>query len=302
MNIKQMEVFRALMRTGSVTRAAELLNVTPPGVSRMIKHLQMRLGVKLFERQGNRLVPLTDARLLHQEVERVYVGIDRVRTVAQELKLGVGQRLKLICSPSVAIRVGPRAVAALLRKYPSLSVEMEVKPISDIYQSLVAQQCDVAISLVPISHPNLQSKLLAEVGLVAAIPQAHPLAKRKKISIKALAQIPLVSFPANTTQGATVERLIAESGVILQSRVTVKTARDACALAREGVGAVVIDALTARDIDSTGLVLRPLDVRESYKISAMWSKDRPLGKIAAEFIESVTAGISNSDSFASHIR
>jgi DNA-binding transcriptional LysR family regulator len=291
MNIKQMEVFRAVMNTGSITGAAALLHVTPPGVSRMMKHLQLRLGVPLFEKEGNRLVPTSDARRLQREIERVYSGIEQVSRVAQDLKSGAGQQLNVICSPSVAAQIGPAAVAQLLRKYPDLRMRIEVQPVYDIYQTLLSQQCDLAISLVPIDHPNLQKHLLAMVGLVAVVPAGHDLANKTKLRLKDLAQIPMIRFPEQTTQGATLHKLLQEEGVVVQSRVTVKTARDACALAAEGVGAAVIDALTAQHLNDARIVKLPLAVKQQYGITAMWSKDLPLGKLGQEFVDLISQHI-----------
>jgi DNA-binding transcriptional LysR family regulator len=291
MNIKQMEVFRAVMNTGSITGAAALLHVTPPGVSRMMKHLQLRLGVPLFEKEGNRLVPTSDARRLQREIERVYSGISQVSRVAQDLKSGAGQQLNVICSPSMAARVGPQAVAHMLRQYPDLQMRIEVQPVYDIYQALLSQQCDLAISLVPIDHPNLQKRLLAMVGLVAVVPAGHELANKTKLRLKDLAHIPMIRFPEQTTQGATLHKLLKEEGIEVQSRVTVKTARDACALAAEGVGAAVIDALTAQHLNDARIVKLPLAVKQQYGITAMWSKDLPLGKLGQEFVDLVAKKI-----------
>jgi DNA-binding transcriptional LysR family regulator len=291
MNLKQMEVFRAVMTTGSISRAAELLHVTPPGVSRMMKHLQLQLGVPLFERQGNHLAPTADAKRLQREIDRVYTGIEQVNQVAQELKNGQGQQLNVICSPSVAVRVAPQSMALLLRKYPGLQMRIEVQPVYDIYQALISQQCDLAVSLVPIEHPNLQKRLLARVGMVVVLPKEHALAKKERLKLQDLAQIPLIRFPAQTTQGATLARLLKEQQVQTTSRVTVKTARDACALAAEGVGAAVIDALTAKHLDTPELVTRQLMTQAKYEITALWSKDLPLSSLGLEFIELVRQGV-----------
>jgi DNA-binding transcriptional LysR family regulator len=292
MNIKQMEVFRAVMMTGSITGAASMLHVTPPGVSRMMKHLQMRLAVPLFEREGNRLVPTSDARRLQREIERVYTGIEQVSRLADELKSGKGQRLSVICSPSLAVRIAPQVTAEMLRRHPGLVMRTEVQPVYDIYQNLLTQQCDLAVSLVPIEHPNLQSQLLARVGMVVVLPAAHPLAQKSRLHIKDLAHTALIRFPAQTTQGATLERLMREHGVSApDARVTVKTARDACALAAEGVGAAVIDALTAQHLDDSRIIKRTLQVKAQYPMSALWSKDWPLGQLGREFVQLVREGI-----------
>jgi DNA-binding transcriptional LysR family regulator len=291
MNLKQMEVFRAVMATGSVSSAALLLHVTPPGVSRMMKHLQLQLGVPLFERLGNRLVPTADAHKLHREIERVYSGIEQVNQVASALKTGSGAQLNVICSPSVAVKVGPQAVAHMLRHYPDLTMRLETRPVYDIYQQLTSQQSDVAISLVPIEHPSLHHRLLARVGMVVVLPASHALATKKILRVQDLAKLPLIRFPVETTQGATMARLLAEEGLQANSRVTVRIARDACALVAQGVGAAVIDALTASHLNDPAIAVRPLQHTERYHLSALWSKDYPLTRLGQEFIEQVRQGV-----------
>ena len=291
MNLKQMEVFKSVMQTGSVSAAAELLHVTPPAVSRMMKHLQLQLGVPLFERVGNRLVPTADAKRLQHEIERVYSGIEQVNQVAQSLKTGRGAQLNVSCSPSVAQHVGPVAVAHMLRTYPDLHMRIETRPVYDLVQQLTFNQCDLAISLVPVDHPSLQHRLLARVGLVVALPVDHALAAAKTLKLKDLASIALIRFPVETTQGATLHRLLGDCGVQVTSRVTVKVARDACALVAQGLGAAVIDALTASQLNHPNIALRPLQTTERYDLSALWSKEHPPTKLGLEFIAQVQTGI-----------
>ena len=131
------------------------------------------------------------------------------------------------------------------------------------------------------------------VGLVAVVPARHVLAGKAKLQLKDLAQIPLIRFPELTTQGATLNRLLHAQNIAVHSRVTVKTARDACALAAEGVGAAVIDALTAKNVVDARIVKRPLAVKQQYGITAHWSKDWPLGHLGKKFVELVSLQIKN---------
>jgi DNA-binding transcriptional LysR family regulator len=126
---------------------------------------------------------------------------------------------------------------------------------------------------------------------VAVVPARHALAAKKRLQLKDLTQIPLIRFPEQTTQGATLNRLLASQSIQVQSRVTVKTARDACALAAEGVGAAVIDALTAQHLNDPRLAIRPLAVKSQYALTALWSKDWPIGKLGTEFVRIVGKGI-----------
>jgi DNA-binding transcriptional LysR family regulator len=85
MNLRQMEVFRAVMLTGSVSAAAELLHVSQPAVSKVLAHAQRQSGLLLFERIKGRLAATPEAQALYAEVETLWRGVEKVRDVSREL-------------------------------------------------------------------------------------------------------------------------------------------------------------------------------------------------------------------------
>jgi len=84
LKIRQVEAFRALMQRHTVTRAAQTLHVSQPAVSRLLADFEASVGFTLFERQQGRLVPTAEAHVLHEEVERAFVGMDRIAQAAQQ--------------------------------------------------------------------------------------------------------------------------------------------------------------------------------------------------------------------------
>ena len=92
MNNRQIEVFAAVMKTGTVSRAAETLGVTQPGVSRMIAELERSIGFSLFDRVRNRIIPTPEAKLFYEEVQASFRGMDKLRaSIARIRDHGVGQ-------------------------------------------------------------------------------------------------------------------------------------------------------------------------------------------------------------------
>lgn len=85
LNLRQIEVFRAVMITGSIRGASELLFVSQPAVSRLLSHMEQRIGFALFERIRGRLYATLEARKLFHEVEAVYAGVQRVNDMARDL-------------------------------------------------------------------------------------------------------------------------------------------------------------------------------------------------------------------------
>lgn len=155
MNLRQIEVFRAVMTTGSTTEAARLLHVSQPGISRLVRHLELQLGVALFERRSGRLVPTAEARELQEEIEKVYRGVQHVRDVAAHLRFGTRTTLRVLSSANTALQLVPRSIAGLVGQFTTARVLFESLPTREIVKLLVTEEADVAISSAPLDHPAL---------------------------------------------------------------------------------------------------------------------------------------------------
>ena len=119
MNLRQMEVFHAIMRAGSVTGAARLLNVTQPAVSTVLRHCESQLRVKLFDRIGGRLHPTPEAHAIYPDIANIFQRVETVTRVTQDL---VGGRLgHITVAATFSAANGPlaSAVAEFTRKRTS---------------------------------------------------------------------------------------------------------------------------------------------------------------------------------------
>src|SRR5258708_17439621 len=115
-NSRQVEAFRAMMLTGSVTEAAKLMAVTQPAVSRLLRDFQSLLKMELFERRGTGLVPTAAASALYTEVARSFVGLERSAAAADEIRGRRSGTLPVAAMPARANRYLPRLARDLLRE------------------------------------------------------------------------------------------------------------------------------------------------------------------------------------------
>src|SRR3954464_4728737 len=103
MRIKHVEVFNAIMLTGTVSGAARLLHVTQPAVTQTLQSAELQLGYALFTRQRNRLVPTREGGALYPEVQRLMSQLESVRRLATALGSGAGSELRVLCVPSLSV-------------------------------------------------------------------------------------------------------------------------------------------------------------------------------------------------------
>lgn len=289
MNLRQIEVFRAVMLAGSVTDAARLLHVSQPGISRMLGHIELQLGVKLFERSKGKLRPTPEAQALHAQVEHVYRGVQRIEEVARELKTGGGLALRVLASPSMALEVVPQAVAEITTRFPAARLYMETQLVREIVAQLGRGEADVAICSLPVEHALLKSEQVGEWSLSCVFAAGHPFEARRSVGLRDLMKERLIAFSADTPQGELINAWCREHGGAPDARVEVRSGQIACALAACGTGVAIVDNLTARAWRSGRLGFRPLSRGPSFPAFAVRNVNAPSSALAQALVEEVKA-------------
>lgn len=285
MNLRQIEVFRAVMQTGSISGAAGALHVSQPAVSRLIRYLEIKLRVVLFERTGGRLHPTPEARALMREIDGAYRSIDRVRACAEQLRHGVADTLRISTNLSTALELVPRAIAQLKARMPRLHISVEIATHAQITDQLLGGECDLGVAaFVQPRHSALSAELIGEGHVLCAMAATHPLARLKKITLDALAQHDIISFGTETAHGKMLAALLGERSQPASASVDVRYAYVACSIAAGGYGVAVVDDLSARRFADAGLALRPLAKPVHFQAYASSSKERPLSAAGRELV------------------
>jgi len=124
MRLRQIEGFRAVMMTGSVSEAARLLHVSQPVVSRVLQHAEAGLGFALFERKRGRLLPTPEAQALFSQVQRAWDEIARIDALSANLRHGASGLLRVAATPSLATSVLPAALAAMRAAQPGVECDL----------------------------------------------------------------------------------------------------------------------------------------------------------------------------------
>ena len=165
LNLRQIEVFRAVMTSGSISGAAKLLHVSQPAISRLLSHTEQRLGFALFERVKGRLYPTPEARQLFKEVEAVYDGVRRVEALANELSEKRSGILHLVSSPSIGHMLIPMAITAFHKTHPEVKVTFQPLTVVPLTQMLLERRADLGAVILPSQHPNLSSEPIGQGNL-----------------------------------------------------------------------------------------------------------------------------------------
>jgi DNA-binding transcriptional LysR family regulator len=278
MRLRHIEVFNAVMLTGSVSGAARLVNVTQPAVSRILQHAEIQLGFSLFQRSKGRLLPTTEALALYPHIEQLFAKLDEVQRLAANLKAGgTARELRVLAVLALSYEILPRAIALFRQKHPGVAVAIEALHSPQVVSSLVLQQADVGFVFSPITHPALVQEHLAEGRMVCVAPKgmlSAELVRKREVHLTDLEMAPVIGLDIRDPVGTSLNQACREAGVTLKADISVQTYHAALALAHHGLGIALVDACTAVSADTSRVEVLALQPQIPVPINAL----RPAGK------------------------
>jgi DNA-binding transcriptional LysR family regulator len=287
MRLRQIEVFHAVYANGSISAAARGLNVSQPAVSKVLRHTESQLGIRLFDLVRGRLVPTDEAHALFREVDEVFSRISSLQIAANNLRNAGAGHLRIGVAPSLGLEIVPAAIAAFRAKFPSVTFDIKTLHHSDVLRSLYERECDLAIGYEPPDHPRLKLKRLSTACIfLIARPGSFP-AGAKTLAITELNGLDMVSVNGSGPIGDLVETALEKALVEVREIVSVSTYYIAAALVRFGSGIAIVDEFTARSMVSQGLDAIAITPEMQFGVHAIWLEDRPPSKLGMRFVAAV---------------
>ena len=279
MRLRHIEVFNAVMQTGSVSAAARLINVTQPAVSRTLQHAELQLGFALFQRARGRLTPTNEALALFPHIEKLFEQLDEVQRLAANLRHGqAADRLTVLTVFALSRDVLPRAVAGFREKYPQVQVHVQALHTPQVVSALLLQEADVGFVISSVRQAALEHETLAEVDMQCILPKGllpPSRVKSRGMELADLADVPLVALDGKDPLGIRINQACREHGVGLSPVVTVQTYHAALSMAEYGLGAAIVDGCTAAAADLAKVHVVPLLPHITVGVNALHLAQRP---------------------------
>jgi len=288
-NLRQIEVFRAVMTTGSIRGASQLLFVSQPAVSRLLSHTESRVGFALFERIKGRLYATPEGKKLFHEIERMYQGVQRVNELAQELAENRQGILNIVSSPSIGQMMIPQAIAAFREEHPQVKLTFQYLGYAPLKERLLNHQADLGITILPVEHPNLDVTPLARGQLVCICPYNHPLSRLATLTLADMRPYPLISYERATPFGVIVEHMYEAADEALRSAIEVGSPQNACSLVQAGAGIALVDEFSVRNWPTQQLIVRPVANAPVLQANLVHPRFDPLSKLAQSFVQVLRA-------------
>jgi DNA-binding transcriptional LysR family regulator len=273
---RRLGYFVAVAEELSFTRAARRLHMAQPPLSQQIALLEKEIGTPLFDR-SRRTIRLTAAgAALLPEARRLLTDLDETVRMVRSIGDGTLGRLAVGFVPSAMGGVLPDLLREFRATHPAVELTLREMAPDALLRAVHDRRLDLAVLYLPVSDPDLDQRKLASEELLLALPEAHPAAAARAISLADVAEEPFVLPERHDVPGlhAAVTTLFADAGVTPRiAQRGVWLIQTVLGLVAAGTGLAVVPS-SAATLRRRGVLLRPLtDAAPRLEVAAIWRRD-----------------------------
>jgi len=276
MNLLHFAAFRAVMLTGTVSGAAQLIGRSQPAVSRLIDKLEQELGLSLFERRKGLITPTTVAHSLLDEVERAYVSLDSLRSFSSRLARSGGGEISIAAMPALGGGILPQLLARFRKEWPETKVVLHIGQSAKIEELAASQQIDFGFAERPFRRSGFRAEVFSDSPYVAAVPAHHPLADRARIEPGDLEAGPFISWTSLVSTRPLVDQVLQANGVRVEAAYETTYSFSALEMVRGGIGIAIIDPYTAAIRQDDRIRLIPFVPTIPFSVALLRPDSRPV--------------------------
>lgn len=285
MNFKQVEAFRAVMISRSMTTAAVLLHTSQPNISRWIALLEKELGFELFQRNGTRLTPTGDADIFYSEVERSFRGLEILKDTAVSIKKkGMGV-VRVGAVGSLTQCVLPQAIKTFKSIYPDSPVLINTGSSGQVAQWIASGVCDVGFVSMVGDVAGARYELMNTNSGVGIVPAGHVLSSKQLLTSEDFENEPFIALPSGSPNRAAVEDYLKDTKTLLS--IETHYASTICTLVGMGLGVSIVNSFVPRALRPGRIKEIPLDRKVAFSSYSVVSEHYASGVLAGEILKCV---------------
>ena len=270
------------MLVGTVSGAANLLEMSQPSISRLISQLEKSLNVVLFDRTNGRLVLTAEGQMIYEQVDHTFNGMDKIREFARDIQNSRVGSLSIACMPALAMGFLPNAIHAFTEEHPDVSISMNIQVSPKIEDLIAAQHIDFGLAQLPFMRDDMVVDEFCKVPYYAAMPKSHPLAQRSALAPRDFEGQRFISLTRNNSVRHLVDQMFSNHEVTRVMHLETSYLVASCKLIALGLGMGMVDPFTAADSRDT-VAVRVLSPSVDFHVGLVYPSHRPLSKIGRVF-------------------
>ncbi len=290
-NLRQLEVLRAVMKRRTTTGAAHELGMSQPAVSNAIKHTEEQLGFLLFDRVNNRLLPTREAEILFAESESLFQLYEAIRRRTAQMSSGRIGHISILLTSELSESLIPRVLKHFLANHADVHVTIDVVSLEGVLNGIETGAGDLGFAMAPHSRPGLIYEPLRDVPIVCVCSAGDELATLAFVTPVDLQGKRLIVAPTTGRLNAMVQDAFSKGSVRFAPQIEIRFMNIAARCVAAGLGVALVDALTATANNFGDLRLLPFRPAIPVPVFAIVNKGRPTSRLAKHFIRSARTQI-----------
>jgi DNA-binding transcriptional LysR family regulator len=283
LSLRQVEAFKAVIEHGTISRAASVLHVSQPAMSKMIANLESDAALVLFDRLKGRLAPTQRGMRLYDEIDRIFSGVRQIENAIDAIRREDQGRIAIGVMPALSGSFVQQVTMGFLLRHPQAFCVVDSQSSQRIAEWLLTRRLDVGLVSSDIDNPYLMSESLLEHPLVCIMPPGHALAAKSVVRPADLDGVPFVSFDPEIGNGRRIAAMVAEHrvrpDVVLVANVSVTL----CEFVAAGHGIALEHPLIAKGFGER-LVVRPFEPAIPLDFRICRSRDSRNAHLVEDFV------------------
>lgn len=294
MNLRHIEVFRAVMLSGSLSGASQILFISQPAVSKMISQIERSTNLKLFEKIKGRLSPTHEAIRLFREIQIFWQNIENLKNFTKNLANPDSEILKISASASLGAYLVPQTIGKLIKKNEKLKFKIDILIPSLMNDSISNMNTTIGVSIGALPHPKIRILNKLECGFSCLLRKDHKLSKHKTIKKDDLIGEKIISIASFNQYEKKLQNIYGDLIEKNNFSIEVRSSTSAIWYVHAGAGLAVIDNAAAAGAQSNDLISIPYETDEKIEIYIVSSTETPLSILQERFIEEFKSTFSES--------
>lgn len=285
MEIRVLRYFLTVVREEGINRAAEVLHITQPTLSRQLSQLEEEVGVKLFHRGARKITLTNEGILLRRRAEEILSLVDRTERELVEQEELVDGRIVIGCGELAAVQVLPEIIEAFHEKYPLVTYDIFTGNADLVKEQMEKGLIDIGVLLEPINIEKFDFIRLAgkERWVVLMRPDA-PLADKEAVSARDLENLPII-LPRRTNVQNELTNWLGDSFQTMQVLFTSNLSTNSAIMVQKGLAYSIVIEGSVPFWDKEKIAYRPLCPELTANSVLAWKKQQPFSLAATKFIE-----------------
>lgn len=294
MEIRVLRYFLTVAREESITKAAEVLHITQPTLSRQLAQMEDELGVKLLERGTRRISLTNEGILLRRRAEEILSLVDKTEAELNEQEEIIDGTITVGCGECLAVQKLPELIRSFREKYPLVTYDIYTATADLVKEQMDKGLVDIGLLLEPVNVENYEYiRLDIKERTVALMRPDDPLAEKEYITAKDLADKPVI-LPRRNSIKNEIASWFGDCYKNLNVLFTSNLATNGAIMVSNGLGYSLAVEGAVSLWDKNKIVIRPLYPQISVGSVIAWKRSQPFSPAATRFIEHIRKSLSGS--------